>query len=135
MAATTPQQGHRGAVMLMGLLLLALLLPYLVAVVLGQGDPELSGRARLHSAAESIYCEDGLTPVGAILLAESALLLGAVLVARRGQRPGPVAAALREHGWHLLALLLLINTPFLLAWRAAICVRSRCAVARSIPPS
>lgn len=112
-----------------GLLLAALgLIPYLVAAAAGQPDPASAGLARWHTAAESIYCAKGLTPVGVVFMAEAAVLLAAVIAAQwKGEQLGIMGAALRQDGWRLIAVLGLIAVPFVIAWGtgSSACVRGK----------
>ncbi len=115
---------------LSGGLLLAVfvLIPYAVALATGQPDANLSGLARLHSAAESVYCAEGLTPVSILLMAECGLLLLALIGAQAaGPRLGQVGALLRQDGWLVLTVLLLIAAPFVIGWRteSSVCERGK----------
>lgn len=112
------------------LLLLALLvaIPYLFALLTGQPAPAASGWAARHSAAASVYCAKGWTPVTAILLAEFALFSLWLLAAQRpAARQTTSAVASAQQGWPLLALFGLICLPFLIGWQtdSSVCVRGR----------
>lgn len=108
----------------LGLVLLALLalIPYGFAALTGQAEEGLTGLAALHSAAESAYCEKGLTPVGIVAMAEIGLLLAAVLAA---PRLGAVGAFLKENGWYLLGMAALMALPFVIGWQtdSSVCRR------------
>jgi len=111
-----------------GLLAAFLLIPYWAAALTGQPAAEATGLLRWHTAAESVYCKDGLTPTGAILLAELAVLLVGVLLAH--WRPGwlgPAANLLRKDGWLLCGIALLIVIPFAIAAQTdtSACTRGR----------
>ena len=123
---------------LISLLLLAGfgLLPYGLAAATGTASAELSGLPALHSAAESVYCEPGLTPVTRLALGLLGAMLAGVLLAHwRGpglgrQARGPMAAlgeALRSDGWRVLGVMLLAAVPFLIAWGtdSSVCTRGR----------
>ncbi|MEW5988195.1 MAG: branched-chain amino acid ABC transporter permease [Chloroflexota bacterium] len=106
-------------------LLLFALIPYSLAAVTGQPEEGLSGVARIHSAAESVYCQEGLNPAAVALLVEMGLMLGAVIIGGRrpaadGQRP-----FFSTDGWHLLAVMALVAIPFVIAWRtdSSVCRR------------
>ena len=118
---------HSG--LLNAILLAALvLIPYVAAVTAGQPDPDPTGLARWHSAAESIYCEKGLTPTGSILMIEAALLFIALLALQwKATLLGGVGLALKQDGWHLLGLLALVAMPFIIAWQteSSVCVRGK----------
>ncbi|MCI0356328.1 MAG: branched-chain amino acid ABC transporter permease [Acidobacteria bacterium] len=109
---------------LLSLILLALLalIPYGLAAVTGQAKEGLTGLAALHSAAESVYCEPGLTPVGIVAMVETGLLLTAVLAA---PRLGAAGAFLKENGWYLLGVAALMALPFVIGWRtdSSVCKR------------
>ncbi|MCL4871927.1 MAG: branched-chain amino acid ABC transporter permease [Anaerolineae bacterium] len=110
--------------LLVGLVLIA----YLYAAATGTPKAELTGLARLHSAAESVYCERGLNPVGRLLLIEIGLVAAAVVITQLwGQRWGRWGASLQLNGWYWLSFLMLIAMPFMLAWRteSSVCVRGR----------
>ncbi len=114
---------------LLVLLVLGLLLiPYSHAAWTGEPDPALSGLAAVHSRAESVYCTDGRTPTGTILLVETALLaLGALAAQRRSRLRGKFWDLLRGQGVYLAALLLLVSIPFLIAWNtdSSVCTRGK----------
>lgn len=94
------------------------LVPYLFAVASGQPDPESTGLARWHSAAEQVFCEKGLTPFTTILGIETVLFLAAVLLAQwRGDQMGRLGATFRQDGWHMLCVFALITVPFIIAWQ------------------
>lgn len=121
---TTKHSGLLNAILLAALVLI----PYVAAATAGQPRPDTTGLARWHSAAESIYCEKGLTPTGTILMAETVLLLIALLIAQwKATLLGPLGAALKSDGWHMLGLLALIAIPFIIAWRteSSVCVRGK----------
>lgn len=115
------------AALLLSLLLLALfvLIPYAFAVAAGTPGEELTGLARWHSAAESVYCEDGLTPVSYLLAAELAVAFLLVAGAQFAGRRIRLLAALRAHGWYLLVLFALVSVPFFVAWQtdSSVCTR------------
>ncbi|MGH2542159.1 MAG: branched-chain amino acid ABC transporter permease, partial [Ardenticatenaceae bacterium] len=126
-----PMRGS-GAISLL-ILFLFILIPYGFAVVMGTPDAEMSGLAAVQSRAESVYCADGLTPVSTILIVELALFFALVLgiqatgVGTGRARLGAIGAALREQGWLLLGVMLLITVPFLLGWRtdSSVCDRGK----------
>ncbi len=106
------------------------LIPYVLAALTGQPDPNLTGLARWHSAAESVYCEKGLTPTGVILMVETTLFAAALLVTQWTQgatRLGAMGNALKQDGGYMLALLVLIVIPFVIAWGtdSSICIRGK----------
>lgn len=115
------------AALFVPLLLLALfiLIPYAFAAATGTPGDELAGLAGWHSAAESVYCEDGLTPVSYLLAAELAVAALLVLGAQFAGRRIPLLGALRAHGWYLFALFVLITLPFFVAWQtdSSVCTR------------
>jgi len=125
MIASNRGNGRSAMFLPLILLVLFILIPYAFAAVTGTPGEEIAGVARWHSAAESVYCQDGLTPVSYLLAAELAvaalLVLGAQLI---GRRFSPLAA-LRAHGWYLLALFVLISLPFFVAWQtdSSVCTR------------
>ena len=114
---------------LVPLLIVALfvLVPYLYAAITGTAEAGLSGLARWHNAAESVYCRPGVTPVTTILAAGLALVFASVLAAHFVSRSNGVLAALKRNGWHLLALLLLVAIPFAIAWNtdSSVCDRGK----------
>jgi len=105
-------------------LALFILIPYGFAAAAGTAKEGLTGLAALHSAAESVYCAKGLTPVGIIVMIETGLLFIAVLLA---SRLDAIGAALRENGWYLLAVMALVALPFIIGWRteSSVCVRGK----------
>lgn len=110
------------------LLALFVLIPYLFAVVIGTAGEGLTGLAGMHSAAESVYCPDGLTAVTYILLAELVLVLVAVVAVQvAGERLGMLAAVLKKNGWYFVSFLTLVVMPFLIAWKtdSSVCSRGR----------
>lgn len=116
--------------------LLFVLVPYLFAVITGTAEEGLTGLAGMHSAAESVYCADGRTPVTLILTAGLGLMLLAVVVAAAvGKRiPAVLSEALQNNGWHVLAFMLLIAIPFFIAWQteSSVCERGRAFFWQSI---
>lgn len=114
---------------LVGLLLLALflLVPYGYAALTGTAEAELTGLARLHSAAESVYCAGGLTPVSYLLFAGFGVLALLMVAAYVLGDRAPAGAYLRQNGWHLLALFGLIIIPFFVAWQtdSSVCTRGK----------
>ncbi|MDQ4076021.1 MAG: branched-chain amino acid ABC transporter permease [Chloroflexota bacterium] len=128
MSVTVARSQQNTSLIILSFLLILVLLPYGFAVVTGTADAEMSGLAAMQSAAESVYCVAGLTPVTIILLAELGLLAALVVGAQvAGTRLGAVGAALREHGWLLLGVMLLITVPFIIGWHTetSICTRGR----------
>ncbi|MCI0395945.1 MAG: branched-chain amino acid ABC transporter permease [Chloroflexi bacterium] len=125
---------YRSALLILALLLFVLV-PYGYAAAAGTAEGELAGLARLHSAAESVYCADGRTTVTTILAVELALVTAAVAAAHllptRLSRP---LRFLRPDGWHMLVLALLITLPFLIAWQteSSVCSRGRAFFWQSI---
>lgn len=110
------------------LLALSVAIAYLFALFTGQPDPTATGLAALHSAAASVYCARGWTPVTGILLVEFGLFLLWVLAAQRpAGRQTRDDVALAQSGWPLLALFGLICLPFLIGWQtdSSVCVRGR----------
>ncbi len=107
------------------LLLLFILIPYLYAVVSGTADPQLSGPAAWHSAARSVYCAKGLTPVTLILLLEIITIFILLNISLVGGYFQSLTQALKHNGWHTLALMLLIAIPFFIAWNTESSVCSR----------
>ena len=115
---------------LISLMLLALfaLIPYGFATAAGQANQGLTGWDALHSAAESVYCKKGLTPVTVILLIETGLFFVAVLMSPRfGDRMGALGAALKANGWPMLAVMALIAIPFAIGWQteSSVCARGQ----------
>jgi branched-chain amino acid transport system permease protein len=112
------------------------LIPYLFAAVTGTPEEGLTGLARLHSSAESVYCEDGRTPVTLIFTALLVLMLTAVVVATiAGKRiPAVLSESLQTNGWHVLTFMLLIAIPFFIAWQTetSVCTRGRAFFWQSI---
>lgn len=106
-----------------GLLALLLLVPLLYAL-LAAGGVE-GGQA---AAVAPIYCQEGLNPVGAVLIGETVALLAltAGAYALPGVRNG-WAAGLRTYGVQLVVLLALIAIPFIIAWQtdSSVCSRGR----------
>jgi branched-chain amino acid transport system permease protein len=116
--------------------LLFVLIPYLFAVITGTAEEGLTGLAGMHSAAESVYCADGRTPVTLILTAGLGLMLLAVVVAAAaGKRvPAVLSESLQNNGWHVLTFMLLIAIPFFIAWQTdtSVCSRGRAFFWQSI---
>lgn len=105
-----------------------LLLPYVVAVIGGQSDASLNGWQALHSRAQSIYCSNGLTPTGTLLMLETGLLLaGTLLTFWRGRQLGSPGAALNQSGFLIFVLLLFVSIPFIIAWQtdSSVCERGK----------
>lgn len=111
------------------LLLLLLLIPYGYAAAVGTAEADLTGLTRWHNAAESLYCEPGVTAVSTILAAEFILLLLAVVSVTvvRGRTHRTIVTVLRRHGWHMMAVLGLAIIPFFIAWQtdSSVCTRGR----------
>ncbi|MEZ4860810.1 MAG: branched-chain amino acid ABC transporter permease [Caldilineaceae bacterium] len=109
-------------------LALLVAIPYLFALVAGQPDPATTGFGAWHSAATSVYCARGWTPVTALLLVEFGLFLLWVLAAQwlAGRHTADALAAV-HHGWPLLVLFGLIALPFFIGWQtdSSVCVRGR----------
>lgn len=104
------------------------LIPYGLAALIGQPDADLTGLARWHSAAESVYCKNGLTPTGVILMIEITLFVAALLVAWwKARWLGTIGTALKQDGGYMLALLVLSVMPFIIAWGtdSSICTRGK----------
>lgn len=100
-----------------GLLAVLILTPYLFAIVTGQPDPAVTGLAQLHSAAESVFCQDGFTFFTGLWVFEISLILIATLMVQwKGDRFGLLGLALKQEGWYLVCTLAFIATPFILAW-------------------
>ena len=125
MNATNNGNGRAAVLLPLFLLILFVLIPYTFAAVTGAPGDELAGLARWHSAAESVYCQDGLTPVSYLLAAELGVALLLILGAHVAGRRFSLLAALRAHGWYLLALFALIAVPFFVAWQtdSSVCTR------------
>ena len=111
----------------LAILALFVLLPYLYSAATGTAEAGLSGLARWHNAAESVYCQPGVTPVTLILAAELALVFVGVLVAQVIGSARGILDALKRDGWHLLTLLVLIAIPFAIAWNtdSSVCSRGK----------
>lgn len=125
MIATNKGNGRAAVLLPLTLLVLFVLVPYAFAAATGTPGEEFSGLAGWHSAAESVYCQDGLTPVSYLLAVELAVAAILVLGAQFAGRRFPLLAALRAHGWYLLALFVLITLPFFVAWQtdSSVCTR------------
>jgi branched-chain amino acid transport system permease protein len=108
------------------IILAMVLIPYGMAAANGTPDPELGGLAALHSRAEAVYCEDGLTSTGMILMAQIVLVGGAALAAR-WREFGAVGDVFRRQGGYLFASAILIAIPFILAWQtdSSVCTRGK----------
>jgi branched-chain amino acid transport system permease protein len=120
--------GSRNGTILFLFALALLLVPYGHAALAGEADPALAGLAALHSRAESVYCADGRTPTGTILLVETGLLaLAALALQGRSRPPGGLRALLREQGVYLAIVLLLVSIPFIIAWYtdSSVCTRGK----------
>lgn len=121
--ALTPHKG-----ILPGVLAAALLLPPLIAAIMGQAPDDLSGFARLTRSLADIACADGLNLVGGLYLAE-AILLGMLTALAFALPSGKHAlfTALRAQGALLSGLIVLIAMPFLIAWGtdSSICERGK----------
>ncbi len=102
-------------------------LPYLWAMSTGAPDESLTGLARLHSRAESVYCEDGLTVPGMVLIGETALFAGFVILLRRRRPTNKALHALAEQGAYMLSFMVLFAVPFIIAWNtdSSVCSRGR----------
>ncbi|MFZ0544911.1 MAG: branched-chain amino acid ABC transporter permease, partial [Candidatus Promineifilaceae bacterium] len=115
---------------------LFILIPYLFAVVTGTPEEGLTGLAKMHSTAESVYCEDGRTPVAVIFTAELGLMLLAVVAASAARKriPAVLTEAFQNNGWHVLTFMLLIAIPFFIAWQTetSVCTRGRAFFWQSI---
>lgn len=105
-------------------MILGLLLPYGYAVATGTADPELTGLARWHSAAESVYCADGITSVSYILVAELLVLGTAVLGA---SWLGDKSKQWQTIIWYPFIFLILAALPFFVAWQteSSVCERGQ----------
>jgi len=126
MRMQAPESRYNGMIAFVILILFALI-PYLYAAVTGTAEAGLSGLARWHNAAESVYCQPGVTPITTILAAGLALVFVSVLGAQLAGRASGLLGALKQDGWHLLALLLLIAVPFIIAWYtdSSVCNRGK----------
>lgn len=111
--------------MVLLLLLLILLIPYVASALLGQAEAGQTGLAALHGAAESVYCGDGLTPAGAILFLEIAIIIILALLAQR--RKEAIWHSLRQNGGYLLGFAILVAVPFFIAWQteSSVCTRGK----------
>ena len=128
MSAARVERARNSGALSFSILMLYVALPYGVAALTGTPEPNLGALAAWHSAAESVYCEEGLTPVTVILMVETLSMIVAALLARRsGDRWGALGVALRRDGGHLLAVMLLIGLPFLISWQteSSVCTRGR----------
>lgn len=131
MSRLAPQNNERtlwAGILLLLAPLLFVLIPYAFAAASGAPEAGLSGPAAWHSAAQSVYCEDGRTPVTTVLLAQLLIVGGAVIAANvAGERLGALAALLRRQGWLLFSFLLLIAAPFIIAMNtdSSVCSRGR----------
>jgi branched-chain amino acid transport system permease protein len=131
-AATSPSSG-RGAARLVpivgsALAVILLLIPYVFSLATGEPDGSLAGLARLHSASESVFCQEGLNPMGLILMVETGLLLVAqVALTVLGDRIGTAGRAIRQQGWYVLAVMVLVALPFFVGWRteSSVCERGK----------
>lgn len=107
---------------------LFVLIPYGFALATGQPAADIVGLAALHSAAQSVYCARGWTPITAILLVEVVIFLVVVFVLQRpGARTTSTGISLAQNGWPLFFAFLLMALPFFIAWQTAssVCVRGR----------
>lgn len=107
---------------------LFVLIPYAYAVLTGSAAEGATGLARIHSAAKSVYCAKGATTVTYLLLAELLVVAGLLVIGSvTGGRRGNLAAILPQNGWYLLALLVLMTVPFLIAWNtdSSVCSRGK----------
>ena len=106
------------AAWILGILALFLLIPLGYASIAGESEPGLSGLATLASAIQSSACQEGQNPVAVILMAETVLVIAATAAAYGTRsRAIPLLSAFREHGAYLVALMILIAVPFLIAWQ------------------
>lgn len=121
------REHKRDGLIPVAILALFVLIPYLYAALAGTAEAGLSGLVRWHNAAESVYCQDGVTPVTTILAVELGVVFLAVLAAQFAGTSNRVLASLKRNGWHLLALLLLIVIPFAIAWStdSSVCSRGK----------
>jgi branched-chain amino acid transport system permease protein len=107
---------------------LFVLVPYAYAALTGSAAGEAAGLARIHSAAKSVACAKGATPVTYIILVELLVVAGLLAIGStgRGRRWG-LASLLPQDGWYLLAFLLLMAAPFLIAWNtgSSACTRGK----------
>jgi len=129
MASLTPsvKKGSSEALVALILILLAILIPYSLALAIGEADADLAGLAALHSRAESVYCEDGLTPSGAILIVETGLFALVTLAAQWRAGFGVIGNVFKKYGVSLAVALLLVAIPFIIAWRtdSSVCSRGK----------
>jgi branched-chain amino acid transport system permease protein len=110
------------------LLLAFVLIPYSYAAITGTAAADTAGLARLHSAAESVYCAAEVTAVTTILLVQLLLVgLGVIITHAAGARAKGIWANFQQHGWHLLFFLILVAIPFIIAWNtnSSVCSRGR----------
>jgi len=95
MSAARVERARNSGALSFSILMLYVALPYGVAALTGTPEPNLGALAAWHSAAESVYCEEGLTPVTVILMVETLSMIVAALLARRsGDRWGALGVAL-----------------------------------------
>lgn len=126
MPAVTQQSNKQNGLVSLILLALFVLIPYIFAGATGTPNAELAGLARWHSGAEAVYCAKGATPVSYILTAE--LVLVAIALAGSyvlKDRLGSLGAALKQDGWYIFGLMVLIAVPFFIAWNTESSVCSR----------
>lgn len=126
--AQTAPGGNRLQRLFVLLPLLFVLIPYAFAAISGTPDAELSGPAAWHSAAQSVYCEDGRTAVTTILLLEFGLITAALLIVKvAGERLGGAGDWLNKNGLPMLFFLGLVIAPFVIAWQtdSSVCTRGR----------
>jgi len=110
------------------IILALMLIPYLLAAFTGTPDEELTGLARWHSAAESVYCVNGISTISRILFAEVVLVAAAVALTQwQGSKWGRWGASLKLNGWYWFMLMLLVALPFIIAWQTetSVCSRGR----------
>ena len=108
------------------LIILFLVFPFGYAAIIGEAGTGSVSLNQISSAIGSVACTEGLTPVVTILLFEIALFLLVVVSAfSMEKRASWVFNLLREQGIPYTLLLLLVTTPFIIAWQtdSSVCER------------
>jgi branched-chain amino acid transport system permease protein len=97
-------------------------------VVTGTAEADLTGLKGWHSAAESVFCAKGMTTVTRIMLVELGIVFIALLVnSLMGKTFQVLSKGLGGDGGLILALMVVITIPFLIAWstESSVCLRGK----------
>jgi branched-chain amino acid transport system permease protein len=134
-SSTAQKFAKRGFLVVLTLLVLFVVIPYGYAAITGTADTGTAGFSIINSAAKSVYCASGRSPVTSILVVQLGLIGFFVTLSYAiGDRLPAIFSTFKRGGWHILAFLLLIALPFFIAWLtdSSVCFRGKAFFWQSI---